>query len=292
VHKFLDKYKNYLQYERNYSVHTVDAYISDIEQFIEWGAVNVHDIDADTVRRWMMELMDAKVKASSVNRKLSALQNFFRHLKREGIIDTQPLKSVTGPKKPNMLPHFVKEKDMNEILDAEVAENNFTAVRDNLMTEMLYQTGIRCSELTGIRDADIDMDAMTLKVTGKRNKQRIIPFADRLKGLLDTYINVRAREAEAPAGGAFFIRRDGRPLTSAIVYYSIKKKLSCVEALGKRSPHVLRHTFATSMLNGGAEMSSVRTLLGHSSLASTSIYTHLTFEELKKQYHLHPRNKK
>jgi integrase/recombinase XerC len=197
---------------------------------------------------------------------------------------------LATPKKSKSLPYFVKEKDMNEVLDEEKNDEQFETIRNALVMEMLYETGIRCSELVGIKNADVDTEAMLLKVTGKRNKQRLVPFADFLKEKINLYYNVRAREVEK-TNDYFFVRKDGQQITSAIVYYLVKKKLATIPTLSKRSPHMMRHTFATAMLNNGATMSAVSNLLGHSSLASTSIYTHVTFEELKKVYNAHPRAK-
>ncbi|MDR2679758.1 MAG: tyrosine-type recombinase/integrase [Tannerella sp.] len=292
-------YIDYLQYERNYSVHTRNAYTNDLLQFAsfiggkeisEGESFDLERIDSDIVRRWMMELINRSLSPASVNRKLSALQSFFKYLIRRKIVTAHPFAFLSGPKKAKSLPYFVKEKEMETILDDENCDTGFGSVRDRLMVEMLYETGIRCSELVGIKNADVDLDAMLLKVTGKRNKQRLIPFADRLKEMIVYYNNVREREV-ATNSPSFFIRKDGRPVTSAIVYYTVRKKLSDIPTLSKRSPHVLRHTFATSMLNDGAKLSAVKNLLGHSSLASTSVYTHVTFEELKKVYNAHPRAK-
>lgn len=291
---------DYLRYERNYSVHTVNSYFNDLSQFasfleekavVEGEVFDIERIDADIVRQWMMVLMKQSLSSASVNRKLTSLQSFFKYLVRQGVVQKHPLKLVSGPKKSKSLPYFIKEKDISNLLDINLNDSGFEEVRNQLMIEMFYETGIRCSELVGIKNTDVDLNAMLLKVTGKRNKQRLIPFADRLKEMIVYYINVR--ESEVGVGGSsFFVRKDGRSVSSAIVYYIVKKNLSGIPTLAKRSPHVLRHTFATSMLNDGAEMSAVRNLLGHSSLASTSVYTHVTFEELKKVYNAHPRAKK
>lgn len=290
----------YLQYERNYSVHTVNAYTNDLLQFVsfieakemlESESFPVDRIDIDIVRQWVMDLMEQPLSSVSVNRKLSALHSFFRNLVRQDVIKKHPFALLSGPKKAKVLPYFIREKEMEGVLDEENFTQDFEGIRNRLMLEMFYETGIRRSELVGIKDTDVDLEAMALKVTGKRNKQRLVPFAERLKEMILYYINVRAREVETNSL-SFFVRKDGRPVSSAIVYYAVKKKLSDIPTLSKRSPHVLRHTFATSMLNDGADISSVRNLLGHSSLASTSIYTHVTFEELKKVYNAHPRAKK
>ena len=299
MRKYVSSFIDYLRYERHYSAHTVDSYAIDLMQFITYLEVkeemegetfDVERIDADLVRLWMMHLMKQSLSPASVNRKLSALQSFFTYAVRKGIVEKHPLRLINGPKKSKPIPYFIKEKELDSLLDEETEETGFVEVRNQLMLELLYETGVRCSELVGIKDRDIDMDAMLLKVTGKRNKQRLIPFADRLKNMLLYYINVREREVGECV--SFFVRKDGRPVTSAIVYYVVKKKLSSIPTLAKRSPHVLRHTFATSMLNDGATMSAVSNLLGHSSLASTSVYTHVTFEELKRVYNAHPRAKK
>ena len=299
MRKFVSSFIDYMRYERNYSAHTVDSYTNDLNQFVsflekkeamEEVDFEIDSVDADIVRQWMMLLMKQSSSPATVNRKLSALQSFFTYTVRKGLLEKHPLRLVNGPKKSKPIPCFVKEKELDSLLDEEVDDTSFEEIRNQLILELLYETGVRCSELVGLRDEDIDMDAMLLKVTGKRNKQRLIPFAGRLKEMLIYYVNVRAREV----GGeriSFFVRKDGRPVTSAIVYYVVKKKLLRFSTLAKRSPHVLRHTFATSMLNDGATMSAVSNLLGHSSLASTSVYTHVTFEELKRVYNAHPRAK-
>jgi integrase/recombinase XerC len=284
---------DYLRYERNYSAHTVIAYSNDLQQFEEFlktldKQIKMENADADAVRKWMVSMMKQSYSSAAINRKLSALQSYFKFLIRQDVIRKNPIRLLTGPKKSKSLPYFVKEKDINKLLDEEIADENFVTIRNRLIIEMLYETGIRCSELVGIKNADVDTEAMILKVTGKRNKQRLIPFAELLKEKIRIYDNVRAKEIGTESD-YFFVGKDGGKITSAIVYYLVKKQLSTIPTLSKRSPHVLRHTFATSMLNDGAEISAVRDLLGHSSLASTSVYTHVTFEELKKVYNAHPR---
>lgn len=293
----IDSFLDYLRYERNYSNYTIEAYSKDLRQFEEYVKLNKEsvfvpgDVDADLVRSWIVSLMDEKISPVSVNRKLSSLKSFFKFLMKQGSISVNPLRLITGPKTKKPLPYFVRDKEMELLLDGDGFDEDFEGVRDRLILEMLYDTGIRRSELIGIQDSDVDFGAMQIRVTGKRNKQRLIPFAEGLKNLIQAYTEVRNREVGSESGW-FFVRKNGEQLSAGIVYTIVKKKLSEIPTLAKRSPHVLRHSFATSMLNNGAELNAVKELLGHSSLASTSVYTHTTFEELKKVYHAHPRAKK
>ena len=293
----IDSLLDYLRYEGNYSNYTIEAYSKDLRQFEEYVKLNKEsvfvpgDVDADLVRSWIVSLMDEKISPVSVNRKLSSLKSFFKFLMKQGSISVNPLRLITGPKTKKPLPYFVRDKEMELLLDGDGFDEDFEGVRDRLILEMLYDTGIRRSELIGIQDSDVDFGAMQIRVTGKRNKQRLIPFAEGLKNLIQAYTEVRNREVGSESGW-FFVRKNGEQLSAGIVYTIVKKKLSEIPTLAKRSPHVLRHSFATSMLNNGAELNAVKELLGHSSLASTSVYTHTTFEELKKVYHAHPRAKK
>ena len=293
----IDSFLDYLRYERNYSNYTIEAYSKDLRQFEEYVKLNKEsvfvpgDVDADLVRSWIVSLMDEKISPVSVNRKLSSLKSFFKFLMKQGSISVNPLRLITGPKTKKPLPYFVRDKEMELLLDGDGFDEDFEGVRDRLILEMLYDTGIRRSELIGIQDSDVDFGAMQIRVTGKRNKQRLIPFAEGLKNLIQAYTEVRNREVGSESGW-FFVRKNGEQLSAGIVYTIVKKKLSEIPTLAKRSPHVLRHSFATSMLNNGAELNAVKEMLGHSSLASTSVYTHTTFEELKKVYHAHPRAQK
>ena len=300
--KLIDDFADYLRYERNYSAYTVGAYFKDLCQFEEYvrshqdiedeadGKFFPGEVDRDIVRNWIASLMDEKLSPRSVNRKLSSLKSFFKFLMKRGDIASDPLCLVEGPKTKKPLPYFIKDEDLETLLDGDGFGDDFEGVRNQLIIEMLYDTGMRRSELIGIRDSDVDFEAQLIKVTGKRNKQRLIPFAERLKDLMWQYIQVRNQEVGASE--YFFIRPNGEQISSYIVYRVVKGRLSEVPTLAKRSPHVLRHSFATSMLNNGAELNAVKDLLGHSSLASTSVYTHTSFEELKKVYHAHPRAKK
>ena len=283
----IDSFLDYLRYERNYSNYTIEAYSKDLRQFEEYVKMNKdnrfvpEEVDADLVRCWIVSLMDEKISPVSVNRKLSSLKSFFKFLMKQGSISVNPLRLITGPKTKKPLPYFVRDKEMELLLDGDGFDEDFEGVRNRLILEMLYDTGIRRSELIGIHDSDVDCETMQIRVTGKRNKQRLIPFAEGLNDLIQAYTEVRNREVGSESGW-FFVRKNGEQLSAGIVYNIVKKKLSEIPTLAKRSPHVLRHSFATSMLNNGAELNAVKELLGHSSLASTSVYTHTTFEELKK----------
>jgi len=291
----IDSFLQYLRYERNYSAHTVLSYQKDIEQFTEYvteltGTFDPEVVDASLVRQWLVFLMEEGYLPRSVNRKLSSLKSFFKYLYRTSHVKKLFLKGVNGPKANKPLPNFVKVKDMDRVLSEESEADTWESVRDMLIVDVFYSTGIRCAELVGLTDEAIDMDAGLMKVTGKRNKQRLIPFSGQLKEAIRHYVVVRNEGLESVPPGAFFVRKDGRPLSNTMVYHIIKKKLSGVTGLSRRSPHVLRHTFATSMLNNGADLNAVKELLGHASLSSTEVYTHTTFEELKKVYHqAHPR---
>ena len=285
---------NYLLLERNYSERTIVAYEADLREFEEYfkktdAELDFRSVHSDNVRNWMVSLMDEGRTETSVNRKLSSLRSFYRFLLRRKEITVNPMLKVVGPKKKKPLPSFVREKDMDRLLDEVPFGEGFEGYRDRTILEMFYATGMRLSELIGLNDADVDFSAKLIKVTGKRNKQRLIPFGNELAEDLRLYINVR-NEAMPQEAEAFFVLKDGKRMYPMAVYRIVKRNLSRVVSLKKRSPHVLRHTFATAMLNDSAELRSVKELLGHESLVTTEVYTHATFEELKKVYEqAHPR---
>ena len=285
---------NYLRLERNYSERTIVAYEADLREFEEYfkktdAELDFRSVHSDNVRNWMVSLMDEGRTETSVNRKLSSLRSFYRFLLRRKEITVNPMLKVVGPKKKKPLPSFVREKDMDRLLDEVPFGGGFEGCRDRTILEMFYATGMRLSELIGLNDADVDFSAKLIKVTGKRNKQRLIPFGNELAEDLHLYINVR-NEAMPQEAEAFFVLNDGKRMYPMAVYRIVKRNLSRVVSLKKRSPHVLRHTFATAMLNDSAELRSVKELLGHESLVTTEVYTHATFEELKKVYEqAHPR---
>ena len=290
----IDAFLDYLRLERNYSVKTIVSYRTDLLEFEEYfkkvdAELDFTRVDAGIVRNWMVNLMDNGRTATTVNRKLSSLRSFYRFLLKRKVVSVDPMVKVVGPKKKKPLPSFVREKDMDRLLDESLYDEGFEGCRDRAILEMFYATGMRRSELIGLDVADVDLSAKLIKVTGKRNKQRLIPFGDELaEGLLE-YIKVR-NETLLQGTEAFFVLKNGERMYPEAVYRLVRRYLSGVVTLKKRSPHVLRHTFATAMLNGKAELRAVKELLGHESLATTEVYTHTTFEELKKVYEqAHPR---
>lgn len=289
-----DSFLDYLRYERNYSEKTVLAYGEDISQLREFAQERMEKFDPaevkpELVREWIVSLMDQGYTSTSVNRKLSSLRSFYKYLLRQGEVSVDPLRKITGPKNKKPLPSFLKESEMNKLLDDTDFGEGFKGCRDRLIIEMFYATGMRLSELIGLDDKDVDFSASLLKVTGKRNKQRLIPFGDELKETMLEYVDIR-NEMISGRSDAFFVRENGERLYKNLVYNLVKRNLSKVATLKKKSPHVLRHTFATTMLNNEAELGAVKELLGHESITTTEIYTHVTFEELKKVYkQAHPR---
>ncbi|MDE5678008.1 MAG: tyrosine recombinase XerC [Phocaeicola sp.] len=290
----IDSFLDYLRFERNYSEKTVVSYGIDLVKFEEYFKevdenLDFTMIDVGLVRSWVMHLMERGYTATSVNRKLSSLRSFYRFLLKKKVVTVDPMQKVIGPKNKKPLPVFVKEKDMDRLLDDVSFGGGFSACRDKMVMEVLYATGMRRSELIGLNDVDVDFSASLMKVTGKRNKQRLIPFGEELRQAMLAYLKVR-NEAVPERAEAFFVLENGRRMNASRVYQLVRRNLLKVVTLKKRSPHVLRHTFATSMLNHDAELGAVKELLGHSSLTTTEIYVHTTFEELKKVYkQAHPR---
>lgn len=289
----IEAFLDYLRFERNYSEHTVVAYETDLRQFGDFlksvgEELDYTNVDSDLIRSWVVSLMDSS-KSTSVNRKLSSLRSFYRFLMKRGKTTVNPLAKITGPKNSKPLPTFLRENDMDRLLDEISYGEGFEAVRDRMILETFYATGMRLSELVGLNDTDVDFSAMQMKVTGKRNKQRLIPFAGELAADLREYIIIR-NETIPERSDAFFVLKNGKRMYPEKVYGIVRRNLAKVVSVKKKSPHVLRHTFATAMLNHEAELKSVKELLGHESLATTEIYTHTTFEELKKVYEqAHPR---
>lgn len=290
----IDQFLNYLRFERNRSMLTVERYeksLRNFEKYFEGLDNNLTwaTVDADLIRGWMETMVDKGMKATSVNADLAAIRTFYKFALARKLVDHDPAWQVTGPKKQKPLPQFLKEREMEKLLDEQNWDDNYIDVRARTIILLFYEAGIRRAELVGLDDKDVDLEARQLKVTGKRNKQRIVPFGEELASELKRYVEVRDREAVRQSS-AFFVGKHGERITAAKVYEIVKKHLSMVTSMKKRSPHVLRHTFATALLNNGAGLEGVRQLLGHESLQTTEIYTHTTFEQLKRVYKdAHPR---
>ena len=290
----VNQFLAYLSYERNRSLATVSSYRKDLEAFQKFvQAQNPTllwaDVDADLVRDWMAEMMNGGQRATSINRRLSALRSFYRFALARNLVKSDPVQGVVGPKKDKPLPQFLKEKEMDELLQEDFWTDCYEDVRDRIIIMTFYETGIRLAELMNLCDGDVDFMSGQLKVTGKRNKQRLIPFGAELSQALQHYMGVRDAQVVRHSA-ALFLANDGQQMTADAIRYRVKKHLSLVSTLKKRTPHVLRHTFATAMLNHKAGIESVKKLLGHESLSTTEIYTHTTFEQLKREYlNAHPR---
>jgi len=293
----LQTFIDYLHYEQNASPRTVREYRDDLMAFESFfkglnEALTWQTIDADIAREWVVAMMERGNKPSSVQRRLSALRSFYRFLLKRGVIAKDPVRNLNAPRKEHPLPAFVREECMDRLLDNEgMFEDSFEGRRDHLIVAMLYEAGLRLSELTELNMPDVNTEACIIKVTGKGNKQRVVPFGEELQRLIYKY--VRERETLgvlAATATAFFTDKEGNRLKGPKVRTMVKAKLGLVTTQRKRSPHVLRHSFATSLLNNHANLESVKELLGHSKLSTTEIYTHITFEELKEVYkEAHPR---
>lgn len=293
-----EAFLKYLKSERNRSDYTVDTYGRALESFRQFfeslgEGLTWETITADVVREWVVQMMDeSHFEAATVNRQLSALHTFYKYLLMVGVVDKNPMARVKGPKKKKALPAYVREEDIDRLLDEVPFGTDYEGVRDHLIILMLYMTGMRRAELIGLRDEDVRLDERVVKVTGKRDKQRLIPMDESLIREVVHYLKVRDEFFQGkPHSEHFLLGVRGGEISPSVVLNVVRDHLSKVTGQTKRSPHVLRHSFATAMLNHGADLQSIQRLLGHESLETTQIYTHLSFEELKSEYkNAHPRS--
>lgn len=289
-----ESFINYLKYEKRSSSHTLVAYRNDLDQFMQYcaemiGGFDLNRVDNKFIRSWVVRLMENRITPRSVNRKISTLKAFFKYMMKMDLIEKSPVIQVPLPKIRKRLPYFVEENKLNHLLDDGFFDETFKGVRDKLIITLLYGTGIRRSELLGLEDKDVDLHASQIKVTGKRNKQRIIPLPRSIQPLIRKYREVR-EAAFGIASGRMIVTDKGEPAYEKMIYRVVNSYLAKVTSLEKKSPHVLRHTYATHLLNKGADLNAVKELLGHSNLAATEIYTHTTFEKLHNIYQqAHPR---
>jgi integrase/recombinase XerC len=290
----MNEFLQYLQYEKNYSSHTVLSYHTDLVQFFDFLNISSEQFQPATVKSqqiqmWVLQLMNEKVSARTLSRKISTLKSFWRFLLIRGYATVNPTLKIILPKTSKPLPAFFKENEMEAVLEDQFLTNRFDQVRDRLILELFYMTGVRLAELISIQDRDVDLAGGNIRVIGKRNKQRVIPIGRELCQNITSYLETRNQTIPG-ADDYLFLRENGKPMYPKMVYNIVHSKMTEVSSLHKRSPHVLRHTFATSLLNGGADINAVKELLGHSSLAATQVYTHTSFEELNNIYkQAHPR---
>lgn len=293
IARFID----YISYEKRYSPHTVLAYKTDLEQFIrfleeQYGISQPEEITYLVIRDYLSGLMESGLNARSVNRKKTCMQTYFRYLIREGLITVNPMKRVISPKSAKRLPVYIPEGQTETLfLEAEAGSGeSFIALRNRMILEMFYATGMRLSELVHLKDSDLDLSSMTVRVLGKRNKERLIPFGPSLAKLIRQYLDCRSAEHINNVESRFFVTGAGKKIYPKLAYRVVNDYLSSIPNLEKKSPHVLRHTFATHMLNKGAELNAIKELLGHASLSATQVYTHNTIEKLKTIYkQAHPK---
>ncbi|MBL7914373.1 MAG: tyrosine-type recombinase/integrase [Bacteroidia bacterium] len=293
----LKRFLSHLQYEKRYSAHTLTAYESDLTQFLdylhkEYQTTQISEVSHFYIRSWIVSLMEDKIAARSVNRKITALKSFFRFLIREKVLEHNPMVKIQSPKVPKRLPAFIDEKRMESLFDGVEFEEGFKGIRDRTIMELFYGSGMRLSELVNLKISDINFSNQAVKVLGKRNKERIIPLSGTVIEQLKEYISSRSAFISENGSDTVYLFLDNRcnKVYPKFVYRLVKRYLGQVTTGDKKNPHILRHTFATHMLNNGAEINAVKELLGHASLAATQVYTHNTIEKLKNIYkQAHPK---
>lgn len=293
---FIAEFLNYIQFERRYSIHTLNAYAKDMEQFAlflnqTYQIEKAGDIEFVFVRSWIATLMEEGNSPRTVNRKISALKSYFRYLLKTGKIDHNPILKISGPKVRKKLPVFIEEKSMDLLSNNLEELNSYTTIRDRLVVELFYATGIRRAELIQLQEKDFNLQNRLIKVLGKRNKERLIPVHKEIIPMVKSFLSLKEMEFKNLATDSnFFLSIKGKKMYPKLVYQIVNNYLSQVSTQKKKSPHVLRHTFATHMLNHGADLNAVKELLGHANLSATQIYTHNTIEKLKNIYkQAHPK---
>jgi integrase/recombinase XerC len=294
----VDAFTSYLSLEKNYSSHTVKAYRKDLSDFSAFfresnPGTDIGQANYSEIREWIVSLVEQGISNRSVNRKVTSLKSFYKFLLKVGAVEVNPLAGHKALKTPKKVEVPFSRSEMNELLNSIPFEDDFEGTRDRLIIELFYATGIRRAELINLRMKDLDLPNLSLKVLGKRNKERIIPLLPGMTHLIEEYLRLRQALPEVRQPDAVFLTARGNKIYETLVYRIINGYFSKVSSKVKKSPHILRHTFATHMLNQGADLNSVKELLGHSSLASTQVYTHNSIAELKEVHtRAHPRNRK
>ncbi len=290
---YKDSFIHYLQVEKRYSKHTILAYEEDLDQFTAFAEVNKssewNEVNYQLIRGWIVHLLESGQSNRTVSRKISCLRSIFKWLLANGKVEQNPMLRIRGPKVEKRLPQFVKQSEIDAVRIEQLFASNFEGIRDRLMFEMFYQTGIRLSELIGLKNRDVTINS--IKVLGKRNKERIVPIGKDLYEIIQSYEKIKPAGPDSQL--MLFVKKDGRKLSSKFVYRKINTYLGSVTNVEKKSPHILRHTFATHMLNNGAGLETLKELLGHANLSATQIYTHNSFAQINSIYsHAHPRGRK
>ena len=289
MRKYKNNFLRYIEFEKRYSKHTLISYNTDLTQFFNflYGEYKISDITSinhHIIRFWISSMLDNGISARTVNRKITTLKSFYKFLIYEDVISENPTQKIVSPKNSKKLPVFVEKSKMHQLLSEIEFPLTFEGERDRLIIDLFYMTGIRLSELLGVRKKDINFSKSTIKILGKRNKERIIPLSVSLLSQLKKF------SEKHTINSYFFVSFDGKRLSPKNIYNILNKYLGMVSSLEKRSPHILRHTFATHMLNNGADINAIKEILGHSNLSATQVYTHNTIEKLKRIYkQAHPR---
>jgi integrase/recombinase XerC len=292
---YIDPFLKYIAHEKRYSRHTLVAYETDLLQFQDFMAVtyelDLAGVQYMHVRDYIAHMMETEVGASSIGRKLSTLRSFYKYLCQRQVLESNPLRLIKAPKVPKRLPVFVDAQKMDSLLDSEeIFDQSFASMRDRLIIETLFGTGIRLSELIGLKEGDVDRYANTIKVLGKGNKERIVPMTKPMAEQLPVYLLEKGKQAFSKRTDALIVTDRGAKLSPPFVYKTVKRYLSMVSTQERLSPHVLRHSYATSLLNRGADLNAIKELLGHASLAATQVYTHNSIDQLKEIYNqAHPK---
>ena len=290
----IERFLQYIRFEKRFSPHTILAYQSDLEQFFKYlldtyEVTEAEAINHSMIRSWIVSMMEQKISTRSINRKITTLKTYYKFLLRNKAVKVNPMMKIQSPKTSKRLPVFVDQNKMDVLFDQINFGEGYEAIRDRLMMELFYATGMRLNELVNLKESDLDLGNCQVKVVGKRNKERIIPFTNRLRNLIVVYLDKR-KEKSSHDNNLLFITNKGKPIYQKLVYRIVTRRLGEVTTLDKKSPHVLRHTFATHMLNHGADINSIKEILGHANLSATQVYTHNTIEKLKKVYkQAHPR---
>ena len=297
MQEIISDFLEYVGKERRLSPHTVLAYSNDLAQFEHHmihhlGIDSITQIDHHDIRTWIISFLeDEKILPRSVNRKLSCLRSFYKHMMRNGIVTRNPMERISSLKTKKSLPLFLEQRQMDQLLDDVAFGDGFTGSRDRLIIELLYNTGMRRAELIGLRTFDVDFYNSQIKVLGKRNKERFIPFTHSIAQLIELYLKLREQQLTSiPKNEQLLLNDNGMPMSEGFVYQKVNKYLRLVTTIEKKSPHILRHTFATHMLNNGADLNAIKEILGHSNLSATQIYTHNSIDKLTKIHkQAHPR---